>query len=193
MHLHQLDQVAKAFIVLRLRDRAVLQEGIEQFLLLTEQFNLLPTLLGHKIRVPRADLAEQRHFDALGLSLVDESELFLHAMGLFVAVIIATPDAVHFEILKGIAEHLARGFGNEPLPPIWLANPIAELVFVVSLGKVVAVKTDAADRLAILFQAHGKGIGRGQNRSNDLTAVLHTRVRRPSGRWAYIGVACVCV
>ena len=176
MHLHQLDQVAKAFIVLRLRDRAVLQEGIEQFLLLTEQFNLLPTLLGHKIRVPRADLAEQRHFDALGLSLVDESELFLHAMGLFVAVIIATPDAVHFEILKGIAEHLARGF-----------------VFVVSLGKVVAVKTDAADRLAILFQAHGKGIGRGQNRSNDLTAVLHTRVRRPSGRWAYIGVACVCV
>ena len=59
MHLHKLDQVSKALVILRPGDRAVLQEGIEQFLLLTEQFNLLPTLLGHKIRVPRADLAEE--------------------------------------------------------------------------------------------------------------------------------------
>ena len=151
LHLHQIPQISKALVILCLRYRAILQKCIKQILLLPEQPDLLPTLLGHKIRVPRADLAEQQHFDALGLALIDESELFLHATGFVVAVIIATPDAVYFEILKGITEHLAGGFGNEPLPPIWFANPVTKLVFIVRFGEVIAMKANTANGLAALL------------------------------------------
>ena len=61
------------------------------------------------------------------------------------------------------------------------------------LGEIVAMKADAADRLAVLFQTHGIGLGRGQNRANDLAAVIHTRVRWPSCRWAYLGITRVCI
>ena len=93
MHFHQVAQVSEALIVLSLGDRAVLQERIEQLLLLTEQIDLLPTLLGHEIGGPCADLAEQRHFDALGLTLINKSQLFLHAAAFLVAVVITAPDA----------------------------------------------------------------------------------------------------
>ena len=99
----------------------------------------------------RNDLAEQRHFNALGLALIDKSELFLYATGFLVAVVIAAPNAVHPKILKRIAKHLARGLGNQSLPPKWFSYPITKFVFIVLLSKVIAMKTDAADRLATLF------------------------------------------
>ena len=102
-----------------------------------------------------------RHFNALGLALVYKAELFLHATGFFVAVVISTPDAVHAEILECIAKHLARGFGNEPLPPKGFADPITKLVFIVCFSKIVAMKADTTNGLAVLFQTHGKGIGSG--------------------------------
>ena len=74
-----------------------------------------------------------------------------------------------------------------------MESMIAKLVFIVRLGKVVAVKTDATNGLAILLEANGIGLGCGQHRANDLAAVLHARMRRPSGRWAYLGVAGVCI
>ena len=68
-----------------------------------------------------------------------------YAAAFLVAVVIAAPDAVHAKILECIAEHLARGFGNESLPPEGLADPIAKLVFIVRFGKVIAVKANTAD------------------------------------------------
>ena len=128
-----------------------------------------------------ADLVHLPHFDSLGFALIDKPQLFLHAAAFLVAVVIAAPDAVHTEILKRIAKHLARGFGNEPLPPIWLSDPIAKLIFIVRFGKVVAMKSDAADGLAALLEVHSKGVGRRQHRANDLAAVFHARVGRPPG------------
>ncbi len=152
MHLHQVAKISKALVILRPRDRAVAKKGIEQFFLLAEEPDLLPTLFGHEVRVPRADLAEKQHFNALGPLLIDESELFLHTAGFLVALVIAAPDAVHAEILECVAKHLARGFGNESLPPKRLADPIAQLVFIVLLGKVFAVEADAAE--AFCLQNH---------------------------------------
>ena len=97
------------------------------------------------------------------------------------------------KILKGIEKHIERGFRNESSSPKRFTNPIAKLVFIVLLCKVVSVKSNAADWFAILFQTNSIGLGRGQHRANDLAAVLHARVRRPSGRWAYLGVAGVYV
>ena len=75
----------------------------------------------------------------LGRGIVGKAQLFLHPAGFFVAVVVTAPDAVHFEILKGVAEHLARGFGNESLTPERLADPITKLVFIVTLGKILGV------------------------------------------------------
>lgn len=68
-----------------------------------------------------------------------------------------------------------------------------DYVFVIILGEIVAMKADTANGLAVLFQTHGKGIGSGQHRANDLAAVLHARMGRPPCRWAYLGVAGVCI
>ena len=74
-----------------------------------------------------------------------------------------------------------------------LADPITKLVFIVELGKVGAVKADATDWFTALAQANGISLGRGQNRANDLAAVLHARVGRPPCWWAYLGIARVFV
>ena len=74
-----------------------------------------------------------------------------------------------------------------------LADPIAKLVFIVRFGKVVAMKADTADGLPRLLETNGIGLGRGQHRTNDITAIVHTRMRRPSGRWAYLGVSCILI
>ena len=46
-----------------------------------------------------------------------------------VAIKISAPNGSHLQILKGISNQFADGFGNQALPPIWLANPIANLTF----------------------------------------------------------------
>ena len=69
-----------------------------------------------------------------------------------------------------------------------LTDPIAKFVFIVRFGKVVTVKTDATNGLAILLEANGIGLGCGQHRANDLAAVLHARVGRPPGRYLFLAM-----
>ena len=49
LHIHQLAQIAKDFVVLRLGDGLFLQKGIQGFLLIPEQSDLLPTFLRHQV------------------------------------------------------------------------------------------------------------------------------------------------
>jgi hypothetical protein len=90
--------------------------------------------------------------------MIDKAQLFLNATALDIAIVITTPYAPHTEILEGVAKHLARSFRYQPLTPKGLAYPIAKLVFVIKLGKVIAVKADAPYSLSVFFETNGKCI-----------------------------------
>ena len=72
-----------------------------------------------------ADFIHLGELDTLGGVVVHETEFFLHATALVISVVVTAPDARHSEILKSVAQKLARGFGYQALSPERFANPIA--------------------------------------------------------------------
>ena len=125
--------------------------------------------------------------------MIDKSELLLHAAALDVSVVMSAPDTFHAKLLKCIVQHLTRRLRNQPLPPKGLADPIAKLIFVIFFCKVVAMKADTADGLTVFLQTNGKNIRSRQHRTDNITAVLNTCVRRPSCGQTHFGICGICI
>lgn len=113
LHIHQLAQIAKAFVVLRLGDGLFLQKGIQGFLLIPEQSDLLLTFLRHQVGMSRPGFVHQRYLQVFGGVLIYKSQLFLDTLGFFVSFVAAAPNAAHTQVRKGILQQCTGGFRNQ--------------------------------------------------------------------------------
>ena len=75
----------------------------------------------------------------------------ISSAALCISIVIAAPNTRHMEILERMTKQFLCGFGNQSLSPERFSQPIAKLIFVVLLSKVIAVQSDTADRFSAFF------------------------------------------
>ena len=87
--------------------------------------------------------------------MILKAKFLLYTFGLRVSVIIAAPDTLQIQILKGMPEHFPRRFRNDASSPVGNTDPITQFALTVFLSQVtVKMQADAADRKETLRFRH---------------------------------------
>lgn len=116
--------------------------------------------------------------------------LLLHPPGSFIPRKMGAPHTLRTHLPKLPAQHRLHGLRDQSLPPVGAGDPVAELRLPSPLRYLRGKYADGADGAAVpVLWHHGKGSLLGQHRPDDLPAVLHRGVGRPSGGGAYLRVA----
>ena len=95
-----------------------------------------------------------------------------------------------------MAQHLTNGLRDKSASPIRYAYPVTYLALCVGYADIADLakhQPNTAGRMPRLLQHHSVSLRRGQHAADNLTAVLHARMDRPTGNRANCGIAGVSV
>lgn len=137
-------------------------------------------------------VAERRQDVTVGM-MVLEAAFFANTFRFIVSFIISAPHSIKSQLIETSRQQGFDGFRNETLPPIGLANPIANLSFTRLHG--CGVKTirkhdpATAYRLACIFQNNCVCFRCRKYSPDDFQTVFYRSMRRPTGNWTNVRVA----
>lgn len=151
-------------------------------------------LLRHDVEMLCPLIAERRNYAMIRM-MEPEAAFLYNPFRLCVPVIISAPRGIKVQVAEASCQQGRDSLGDEALSPIGLAYPVANLRFArLHLSRVKTIGEHypaTADRLARGFKHDRIRFGSGEDRPDNLPAVFHRRVGRPSGNGTDVRVARV--